>query len=108
MSLGAKLNKRVMLQQRGSGRDEYGQEVDTNWTDFVSVRAAVEDISGRQYVAAQATQNSVQTKVTIRQRDGIVPTMRVVWNDTTYDIQAVLETAYGTLELMCVKGLSGG
>ncbi|SMP71954.1 phage head closure protein [Noviherbaspirillum suwonense] len=108
MSLGAKLKHRVMLQQRGPGRDEYGQEVDANWTDVVSVRAAVEDISGRQYVAAQATQNSVQTKVTIRQRDGIVPTMRVVWNDTNYDIEAVLETQEGTLELMCKKGVSNG
>jgi head-tail adaptor len=50
----------------------------------------------------------VQTKVTIRQRDGIVPTMRVVWNDTNYDIEAVLETQEGTLELMCKKGVSNG
>ena len=108
MSLGAMLKHRVMLQKRGPGQDEYGQEVDANWADFVSVRAAVEDISGRQYMAAQATQNSVQTKVTIRTRDGIVPSMRVVWQGTNYDIQAVLETGYGTLELMCTKGLSGG
>ena len=108
MSLGAKLKKRVTLQQRGAGQDEYGQETGAGWTDVIEVWAAVEDISGRQYVAAQATQNSVQTKVTIRQREGIVPSMRVVWQDTPYDIEAVLGANGRTLELMCVKGASNG
>lgn len=108
MSLGAKLNKRVTIQHLGETEDENGQPVAADWADVVEVWAAVEDLTGRQYLAAQAGQNSVQTKVTIRYRDGIVPAMRVVWKDTPYDIEAVLGTNGRTLELMCVKGASNG
>lgn len=107
-ALAIKMDKRVQLQRRDAGQDEYGQEAGAGWIDVIEVWAAVEDLTGRQYVAAQAAQNSVQTKITIRHREGVVPAMRAVWNGTSYDIEAVLGTNGRTLELMCVRGLSGG
>ena len=110
MSLGAKLNRRVMLQQLGSVRDEIGGMVSEpgEWQDAVSVRASIVDVSGREYVAAGATQNAAVTKITIRKRDGVEPAMQVIHGDVVYGIDAVLDQDNGTLLLMCVRRATNG
>jgi SPP1 family predicted phage head-tail adaptor len=112
MSLSARLNKRVTIQKAGAGQDALGQPV-KGWTNLVTagdgkVWAEVKDVNGRQYVAAQAGQNAVQTQITIRSREGVLPTMRVLYGSNIYDIEAVLEADSRTLALMCVKGANDG
>jgi SPP1 family predicted phage head-tail adaptor len=107
MSLAQRLNKRVTIQQRTTGEDDFGQPVET-WADLASVWAAIEDMSGKQYFVAQAAQNPVQTRITIRHRVGVVPTMRVLHGLDIYDIQAVLGQDGRTLDLMCAKGFTDG
>lgn len=107
MSLGAKLKHRVMLQKPASGRDAYGQPLD-GWEDVVSVRASILDVSGREYMAAGATQNAAVTKVLIRKRGGVVPAMRAVHGEVVYNIEAVLDQDNGTLLLMCARGVNNG
>lgn len=108
----AALNKRVTLQRRTEGQDETGAPL-TAWTNVVTtgdgkVWASVTDLTGRQYVAAKAGQNSVSTTIRIRMRAGIVPAMRVLYNGVAYDIEAVLDRDGLWLDLMTVKGVSNG
>lgn len=105
MSFGAKAKDRVVLQSPETGRDSYGQPLD-GWTDVASVRAIVVDVSGREYMAAGATQNAAVTKITIRKRDGVEPAMRVLYGQAAYNIEAVLDQDNGTLLLMCARGAS--
>lgn len=105
--LSQQLNKRVTIERKATGQDAFGQPL-TGWEPVATVWASIEDMTGRQYFAAQAAQNQVQTKVTIRHRDGIEPAMRVIHGTTIYDIQAVLGTDRHTLALMVAKGLSNG
>lgn len=108
MSLAARLNKRVLIQVPPTGQDENGEPL-TTWTDLVTdttdhkVWADIQDISGREFVAAEAGQNKVQTKITIRERSGIVPSMRVVHGSDTYNIEAVLGQDNRSLLLMCSR-----
>lgn len=108
MSLAARLNKRVLIQAPPTGQDANGEPL-TTWTDFVTdttdhkVWAEVSDISGREYVAAAAVQNSVQTKILIRYRDGIKASMRVVHGSDIYNIETPLEQGGRTILLMCSK-----
>lgn len=106
MSLGAKLKHRVMLQKLAGTRDEIGGVAPGpgEWQDVVSVRASVLDVSGREYMAAGATQNAAVTKVLIRKRDGVEPAMRVLYGEVAYNIEAVLDQDNGTLLLMCARG----
>lgn len=109
MSLGARLNKRITLQVRGPGRDEAGQPTDV-WTNFVTdtadgkIAAEVRDVSGREFVAAGATQNQVMTTITIRYRAGVLDKMRVLHGADVYRIEAVLGQDRRTLALMCSRG----
>jgi SPP1 family predicted phage head-tail adaptor len=97
-----KLNSRVKIEQKSTVQDAYGQPVET-WTDVATVWAEVRDITGKEFVSAQATQNAVQTKITIRHRAGIVPAMRAVHGSDTYNIESVLGQDKISLLLMCSR-----
>lgn len=109
MSLAARLNKRVLLQVQGSEQDAVGQPMDV-WANFVTdtpdgkIAAEVRDVSGREFVAAGATQNQVLTTITIRYRAGVLPKMRVLYGADIYRIEAVLGQDQRTLALVCARG----
>ena len=97
-----RLNKRVTIQSPATGQDATGEPT-TGWTDVATVWASIVDVSGREYVAAGGLQNSAQTKITIRYRAGIVPSMRVVHGADTFNIEAVLGQDRRSLLLMCSR-----
>ena len=97
-----RLNQRVLIQAPPTGQDPTGEPL-TTWTDFCTVWASITDISGREFVAAEAGQNQVQTKIGIRYRSGIVPSMRVVHGSDTWNIEAVLGQDRRSLLLMCSR-----
>lgn len=106
------LDKRVTLQQRGTTQDDTGAEI-PGWTNVVTtgdgkVWANIYDMTGRQYIAARAEQNSVVTKITIRRGNGVTAKMRVLHGVDIYDIEAVLLVGKDFLALMCLKGASNG
>jgi SPP1 family predicted phage head-tail adaptor len=108
------LNKRVTLQRRGNDKDSSGAMVQGGtWVNVVDsgdgkVWARVRDMTGRQFIAADATQNAVTTEIRIRIRAGLQAKMRVLFRQDIYDIEAVLERDGRWLDLMCTKGLSNG
>lgn len=107
MSLSQRLNKRVTIQQKSTTPDEIGQPIET-WTNFVTagdgkVWAEVNDVSGREYVAAGANQSAVLTKITIRYRAGVVSSMRVLHGTDTYSIEAALQQGPRDMLLMCKR-----
>lgn len=101
------LNRKVKLQSLTAGQDEYGAP-STVWTDTATVWASVDDLTGREYVAAGGTQNAVTTKITIRYREGVVPAMRVLHGAFVYTVEAVLGQDQKSLILMCVRGSDNG
>lgn len=82
------LRHRVTIQAQTTTQDEYGQPVQT-WSDVATVWASVEDLSGREFFAAQQIAAEVTTRVTIRYRAGIEPDMRVIAGGRTLDIRSV-------------------
>lgn len=111
MSNAFALDKRVALQVRSSARDALNKPVNA-WINVLpgdgKVWARIQDISGRQYVAAGGKQNEVVTEITIRYRAGVTASMRVLHGVVIYDIEAVLERDRHWLVLMCKKGVSDG
>ena len=112
MSVSVQLDKRITLQARVAGQDEYGSPSQT-WQNVVATGdgklwASIVDVSGREFLAAGGTQNAVTTKITIRYRDGVAATMRALHGDVVYSIEAVLEQDNHTSLLMCSKGVNNG
>lgn len=100
-----RLRDRVTIQSRSVTRDAYGAEVVT-WSTLATVWGSVEAISGREYLAtvggADALRATRTIRVVIRYREDVAPTMRVVHETRTLDVDAVLARGNDEwLELMC-------
>jgi SPP1 family predicted phage head-tail adaptor len=69
------------------------------------VWAAVEPLTGREFLEGRALDAEVSTRIRIRYRSGLVghPEMRVVWGSQVFDVEAVLEKKSERREiwLMC-------
>ena len=96
------LNRRVILQSPATGQDANGEPL-TGWTNFATVWAGINDLSGREYLAAGGVQNAAQTKIHIRYLVGVVPAMRVLHGSIAYRIESVLGQDKRSLLLMCQR-----
>ena len=81
------LRHRVTIKAKSVARDDYGQETIT-WTTFATVWAAVEPLTGKDYIAGQQLEAAVDTRIRLRDLSGVVPTMRVIFGSHTYDVKS--------------------
>jgi SPP1 family predicted phage head-tail adaptor len=106
-----RLRHRVTIQ-----RVEIEQDPDTGinsrqWVPVViDEPAAVESLSGRELLAADARQSAVTLRALIRWREDVLPTMRLLHEGTVYAIRAVLpdDTHRHYLRLMLERGTTDG
>ena len=96
------LRQRITIQDKTANRDTFGDEVIT-WGDWATVWAAVEPLTGREFLDAKMVTAEVTTRIRIRHQDGISPEMRVVFGSKIYDILAVIHVQEREREdhLMC-------
>ena len=112
MSIAAgKLRHKVMLQSFTTTVDmSTGDRIEA-WADVGAIWAAVEPLSGREYIAAAATQSQVTARITIRYRAGVTAAQRIAHGVKVYNIEAVLadkNSGREYLSLMCSEGGSDG
>lgn len=91
------LRHRIMVQHFASGRDEDGYPLPEQWVDYMPLWAKVTHLSGKDLIAAQASNSKVVARVKIRYREDIDTTMRVIYKGKTYaiDSQALEDTNTG-------------
>lgn len=106
MRKAGKLRHRITIEQPVTTRDGIGGVV-RGWATFMTVWAEVVPLSGREFLAAQATQSSVNARITIRYVHGVTDLMRVIHREQVYSIHAVLPdpTFREHLTLMCETGV---
>jgi SPP1 family predicted phage head-tail adaptor len=104
-----RLRDAVTIQEATISRSASGQPLES-WGDVDTVRANIQAVSGKEFfnmVDAKSggkRVSSVTTKIIIRYRDDVVPSMRVVHGSTVYDIIAVLgDDPRKPLQLMCER-----
>lgn len=92
----------ITVQGRTSAADpEYGNNVDT-WADSFTDYAKVEKLRGREFFADARIAADVNTRVTMRYRDGITNKHRITFEGRVLDIKEVLEDQKHTLlEIYC-------
>lgn len=115
MSIAAgKLRHRIALQSHQYvGQDPVSGEELRDWVTVRECWAAIEPLSARDLIAAQAAQSKATARITIRFADDIDASLRVLHlrrgKEVVYEIEGVLEDPNSGLEyitLLCAKGVS--
>lgn len=106
MVAAGRLRHRVVIQQASETQDSTTGAITTSWTTFATVWAAIEPLSARDFIAANAEQSKIKARIVIRAIDGVVPKMRIYHaaKDKTYDIVGVLadkDSGLDYLTLLC-------
>lgn len=106
-----RLRHRVTIEELLTEQDSDGATVEA-WTPIgPPVSAEIVALSGRELIAAQAVQSKVSTRIRIRYRPGIKPSMRVVHRDAIYNIEVVIPdmgSGVRSLTLPCTSGVNEG
>lgn len=99
-----KLRHRVQIYDKGTvTRNGTGEEIPAYDDLVATLWAAVEPMSGREFIEATQVQADVTMRIRIRHRSDIRPEMRVVEGSHTYQIESVLDQGGERKEtwLMC-------
>ena len=96
------LDQRVTVERFTSTQDELGQPIEA-WAPLFTCWAAVEPLTGREYLAAQAAVSEVTAKIRMRFRPWMTNTDRVIHEGTVYQIESVIDvrSEHRELHLMC-------
>jgi SPP1 family predicted phage head-tail adaptor len=102
-----KLRHRVQIQEQVVVQDSAGAIV-VSWQDFGSAMwAEIAPLSAREFVQSASDQNRVTARITVRYRDGIRPSMRVVHGSKFYNITGVLPDVDSGLEYLTLPVTTG-
>lgn len=93
------LTTKIQLQRVEYVTDAWGQQVAT-WTTYAEVFARFEPLLGREFFAAAQTISEAQAKITLRWRDGIQASDRIVARGEAWDIVSIQNIAYRNRELL--------
>lgn len=102
------LRHKITIQRLEDVEDSAGEVQDSNgdpvqeWVDVATVWAAIEPVSGREFIAAQAEQSKVIARIVIRYRNDIDAAMRLfhAYKQLYYNIEAVLPDKESGLEYL--------
>ncbi|HHK7966975.1 TPA: phage head closure protein [Serratia marcescens] len=106
-----KLRHRITLQRPGKVQNPDNGEMEDAWLDLTTIWAEVVPLSAREFVAAQAMQNAVTTRITIRYRQDIKPKYRILFRGKIFNIEGILSDPKSGLEyltLPCSEGVDDG
>ncbi|HUH38762.1 MAG TPA: phage head closure protein, partial [Spongiibacteraceae bacterium] len=84
-----KLRHRLSLQRNHPTQDSTGDLID-DWREYGKAWAAIEPLSARDLISAQAGQSKVVARIVIRHRTGILSTDRIVHGSAVYKIEGLL------------------
>lgn len=90
MNLANKMDRVIEIQRAIETRNAIG-EVTQSFSTLYSVPAAIKQISGSERIRAGQTMPEIDLIVNTRYISDVVPSDRFVYNNRTYDIQAVNE-----------------
>ncbi len=109
-----RLRHRVAIEARSTSRDSATGAVAYTWAKITNgdVWAAIEPLSTREFVAANAVQSKVTARIVIRYRADVTAAMRVNHNGRIYSIEgpplADKESGLEYLTLAVSEGVNKG
>ena len=106
------LRHRVTVEALTVELDSDGQQAET-WLDAFGhmLSADIMPVSGRELIAADAVQSKITTRIVMRYRPGVKPSMRVLHRERVYNIEAVVpdpRSGFDWITLQCSDGVNQG
>lgn len=102
------LRHRIQFQKLTPGIDPETQEPTPGvWVDVAKVWAAIEPLSGREFIAAQAVQSEVVGRIVIRRRTDIKAQMRGLYRGQVYNIHGILPDPKSGLDYLTLPYSEG-
>ena len=96
-----RMRYRITIQFPADTVDDYGNAIE-DWQDLATVWADIVPVSGREYLTASQATSETTFKIYIRYIPNVNAKMRIIHNDITFEILAVLgDRRSGMLTLMC-------
>jgi len=105
-----RLRHRLAFQERVQVQDPATGGIAHVWqtvTGLEAVPGELEHVSARDFIAADADQSEVRARATVRYRDGIVRTMRIVHRGSAYSIVGTLPDNRSGLEWLTLPLTEG-
>lgn len=105
-----RLRHRVAIQAKVQAQDPVSGETVTTWQTvpgWESVPCAIEPLSAREFIAASAIQSQIVARITLRYREGLLPTMRIVHKGKIYNPPGFLPDADSGLEYVTIPVAQG-
>lgn len=93
------LDQRVTVERFSRTEDELGQPIES-WAPLFTCWAAVEPLTGREYLAAQAAVSEVTARIRMRFRPWMTAQDRVIHNGTIYQIESLIDVRSENRELV--------
>lgn len=100
----------VQLQRNSPVASNSLNEPTDNWITLATVRAAIEPLSGKEFIAAQQVQSDLTHRITIRYFAGLTSKDRLSWTENgvtrLFDIKAPpidREERHREMALMCTE-----
>ena len=106
MNAGA-LDQRIVIERRTGATNDWGEPLPDTWAPLFTCWAAVEPLTGREYLAAQAAVSEVTARIRMRFRPWMTAQDRVVHNGTTYGIESLIDVRSGNRELVLMCKAAG-
>lgn len=106
-----KLRHWIVLQKPEKVQDTKTGAVRNIWVDVAELWADVVAVSAREFIAAQAVQSSVTTRITIRYRSDVTNKHRILFDGRIFNIEGVLSDPKSGREyitLPCSEGVNDG
>ncbi len=106
-----KLRHRIRLQKPVRSQSPVTGAIVNSWADVATLWANVTDVSVREFVAAQAGQSELTTRITIRYRSDVSAKHRIIFRGKIYNIHGVLaddKSGSEYLTLPCSQGVNDG
>ena len=107
-----RLRHRVDFQRRIDSQDPDSGAVTPVWVNLATaVPAAIEPLSVREFVAANAVQSEVTVRIVVRYRDGLNAAMRIKHGSRIYNPAGFLadpDSGRDYLTIPCSEGVNDG
>jgi len=96
------LRQRIKIQSKTATQDSYGDE-EITYTTWATVWAAVEPLTGREFIDGKMITAELTHRMRIRYRSGILEEYRVVFDSRNFDIISIIhvEEHEREIHLMC-------
>ncbi|ASJ54206.1 hypothetical protein BP422_12000 [Brevibacillus formosus] len=97
-----RLNKRITIRKQTWIENSMKEKKQT-WIDYATVWAAIEPLRGQESLVAQKSESTVTTRIRIRFREGIEPSMMIDYRGISFEIMYIIHPEFNKreLQLMC-------